>query len=174
MNSISLALVVHQYFFKLYGIKAWNNVMKKFWGVQNCAQSQGFHHFLKFASLVFLDIAQDCSLGQCLKSSRAETLKNKKYSNFCNFFSSFLHFSLNNLLQIHLKLLTKKGIQKTAEATGDQIGNKIGDKITKILRNLPQNTCQAVESETKKQGFMEKYQQKDIYLQRKGSKLLMI
>ena len=29
----------------------------------------------KFASLVFLDIAQDCSLGQCLTSGRAETSK---------------------------------------------------------------------------------------------------
>ena len=34
-----------------------------------------FWLFLKFASLVFLDIAQDCSLGQCLTSSRAETSK---------------------------------------------------------------------------------------------------
>ena len=30
-------------------------------------------HFLKVASLVFLDIAQDCSLGQCLTYNRAET-----------------------------------------------------------------------------------------------------
>ena len=30
---------------------------------------------IKVASLVFLDIAQDCSLGQCLTSSRAETSK---------------------------------------------------------------------------------------------------
>ena len=35
----------------------------------------GFSHFLKVASLYFLDIAQDCSLGQCLTSSRAETSK---------------------------------------------------------------------------------------------------
>ena len=34
----------------------------------------GFLRFFKFASLVFLDIAQDCSLGQCL-TSRAETFK---------------------------------------------------------------------------------------------------
>ena len=33
----------------------------------------GFWHFLKVASLVFLDIAEDCSLGQCLTFSRAET-----------------------------------------------------------------------------------------------------
>ena len=36
-----------------------------------------FNHFLKFASLVFLAIAQDCSLGHCLPSSRAETYKKK-------------------------------------------------------------------------------------------------
>ena len=50
--------------------------MKKFWGVQSWAQNQGFCHFFKFASLVFLDIAQDCSFGACLTSSRAETSKN--------------------------------------------------------------------------------------------------
>ena len=33
-------------------------------------------HFLKIASLVFIDIAQACNLGQCLTSSRAETSKN--------------------------------------------------------------------------------------------------
>ena len=32
-------------------------------------------HFLKFASFVFLDNAQDCSLEQCLTSSRAQILK---------------------------------------------------------------------------------------------------
>ena len=44
----------------------------------------GFLHFLKVASLVFLDIAQDCCLGQCLTSSRAETSKkkNKKKKTF--------------------------------------------------------------------------------------------
>ena len=36
----------------------------------------GFHNFLKFALLVFLDIAQDSSLRQYLTSSRAETSKN--------------------------------------------------------------------------------------------------
>ena len=34
--------------------------------------------FLKFTLLVFLDIAQDCSLGKCLTSLRAETSKTKK------------------------------------------------------------------------------------------------
>ena len=34
-----------------------------------------FCDFLKVALLVFFDIAQDCSLGQCLTSSRAKTSK---------------------------------------------------------------------------------------------------
>ena len=42
---------------------------------QNWAQIEGFCHFLKCASLVCLDIAQDCSLLQCLTSSRAEISK---------------------------------------------------------------------------------------------------
>ena len=44
-------------------------------GVQNWAQNQGFCHFLKVASLVSHDIAHDCSLGQCLTSSRGTTSK---------------------------------------------------------------------------------------------------
>ena len=39
---------------------------------------------------------------------------------------------LNNLQQLHLKLLQKRVIQKTAETTGDLIGNEIADKITKV------------------------------------------
>ena len=55
--------------------------MKKFWGPK--CESKGsklcpkfvFCHFLKFAQLVSLDIAQDCSLRQFLASSRAEISK---------------------------------------------------------------------------------------------------
>ena len=54
---------------------------------------------------------------------------------------------LNNLLQIHLKPLQKKAIQKSAETTADLIGNKIADKITKILRNLPKNNWETVRYE---------------------------
>ena len=36
---------------------------------------------------------------------------------------------LNNLLQMHLKLLHKKAIQITAEATGNFIGNKIANEL---------------------------------------------
>ena len=38
---------------------------------------------------------------------------------------------------------------KTEETTGDLIGNKISDKITKVLRDLPQNDSETVESERK-------------------------
>ena len=41
----------------------------------------GFHYFLEFASLVFLDIAQGCSLGKCLTSNRAEAHTKKFGSN---------------------------------------------------------------------------------------------
>ena len=54
---------------------------------------------------------------------------------------------LNNLLQIHLKPLQKKAIQKSAETTADLIGNKIADKITKILINLPKNNWETVRYE---------------------------
>ena len=39
---------------------------------------KGSQGFLKVPSLVLLHIAQDCSLGQCLTSSRAETSKKEK------------------------------------------------------------------------------------------------
>lgn len=45
-------------------------------GIQNWARNWGFSHFLKFALLVFLEIAQDCSLETCPKHNRAETSKN--------------------------------------------------------------------------------------------------
>ena len=49
--------------------------MTKFWGSK--FGPNGSKLGLKFASLLFLDIAQDSSLGQCLASSRAETSKKK-------------------------------------------------------------------------------------------------
>ena len=56
----------------------WNNdSLEQFWGPQ-IGSEISFCHFLKVVSLVFLDILQDCSLGQCLTSSRAETSKKPK------------------------------------------------------------------------------------------------
>ena len=66
--------------------------------------------------------------------------------------------------EMHLKV-----IQKIAEATGDLIGTKIADRIVKsqevhlrmIQKQLQMNT-------------IKKYVKKDIYLQKKDTKLLMI
>ena len=44
---------------------------------------------------------------------------------------------LNNLLQMHLKLLQKKVIQKTAEETGNLIGKNLSNGITNISRSSP-------------------------------------
>ena len=51
--------------------------MKKILRAANWARNYGVCPFLKVAPLVFLDIAQDRSLGQCLTTSRVETLKKK-------------------------------------------------------------------------------------------------
>ena len=67
------------------------------------------------------------------------------------------------MLKARLKLL-QKVIQKTAEATGDLIGNKNADKITKVSKNAQQNNLESVTNEN----------DKDIYFQKKGKKLLMI
>ena len=64
-----------------------------------------------------------------------------------------------------IKTASKRTIQKTAEATGDLIGNKTADKITSISKkpsNISNNDD--VELTTHK---------KDIYHQKKDSKLLM-
>ena len=45
---------------------------------------------------IFLDIAQDCSLGQCLTSSRAETSKKKKKKSGAKMiFSILMSFSID-------------------------------------------------------------------------------
>ena len=53
-----------------------------------------------------------------------------------------------------IKTASKREIQKTAEATGDLVGNKIADKITSASKKP---NCR----------------KKDIFLQKKGNKLLM-
>ena len=55
--------------------------MEKISGAPNWVQNLSFCHFLKVASLVFLDIAVNCILGQRLTSSRAETSKKNCDSN---------------------------------------------------------------------------------------------
>ena len=69
-----------------------------------------------------------------------------------------------------LKTSTKSVIQKTAEATGDLTGNKTANKVTKVSRNSQQNNLDTFKNENDK----EKHLKKDIYLQKKDKKLLMI
>ena len=66
-----------------------------------------------------------------------------------------------------IKTASKRSIQKTAVGTGDVIGNKIADKITNVskkLNNNNNNNNEDVEITAHK---------KNIYLQKKCSKLLM-
>ena len=65
-----------------------------------------------------------------------------------------------------IKTASKRTIQKIAEATGDLIGNKIADKTTIVSKKSSSNNNDddGVELTTHK---------KDIYLQKKDSKLLM-
>ena len=60
-----------------------------------------FLPFLKVISLVFLDIAQDYSLGQCLTSSRAEAFKN----NFVAQIWAEMIFFILMLSSVHSNLL---------------------------------------------------------------------
>ena len=55
---------------------------------------------------------------------------------------------LNNLLQMHLKLLQKESNSKNAEATGDLIGNKTADKITRVAKTSPHNNSETNEEQT--------------------------
>ena len=59
-----------------------------------------------------------------------------------------------------IKTASKRAIQKTAEPTGDLIGNKIADKKLVFRKSLMLIAKW-------------KHQKKDIYLQKKGNKLLM-
>ena len=46
---------------------------------------------------------------------------------------------VNNLPQMHLKLVKKKARKKTVEATDDLIANKTANKITGVSKSLPQH-----------------------------------
>ena len=50
-----------------------DKIHEKRFGGTKLGPKLGSLDFLKVASLVFLDITQDCCLGQCLTSSRGET-----------------------------------------------------------------------------------------------------
>ena len=86
-----LSSLVHQFSFKQRWMIAWNNVQlqaevksaKRVWdpnlgqAVQIRLKNQVFHHFRKFGVVVFLKIAQDGSLEQCLTTSRGKTQEKK-------------------------------------------------------------------------------------------------
>ena len=55
---------------------------------------------------------------------------------------------------MHLKLLQKKAIQKTAEATGDLIRNKITDKIRRVSKTSPQNNSKTNENEILRERYI--------------------
>ena len=63
-----------------------------------------------------------------------------------------------------LKTSSNRAIQKAAEATGDLIGDKRADKIT--------NASKTSQNILKQMGMKQGYQKKDIYLQKKDTKLL--
>ena len=65
-----------------------------------------------------------------------------------------------------IKTASKRAIQKTAEATGDLVGNKIANKITSASKNHTMKKYSQMK-------LIMKYQKRDIFLQKKGNKLLM-
>ena len=68
-----------------------------------------------------------------------------------------------------LKTVSKRVTQKRLEVTSDLSGNKIADKFTKASETSQQNNLETVTNKHDKKNLI-----KDIYLQKKGSKLLMI
>ena len=74
------------------------------------------------------------------------------------------HFTINAV-----KATSKRAIQKTAVATGDLIGNKIVDKITQQFCESQKLHKRIIQKQMKK-----KFSEKDINLQNKDRKLLMI
>ena len=54
---------------------------------------------------------------------------------------------LNNLQQIHLKLLPKEQFKKQQKQTSDLTGNKIADMTTKVSRSSPHNNSETVTNE---------------------------
>ena len=61
---------------------------------------------------------------------------------------------LNNLLQMHLKLRSKRVIQETPEATGNLIGNKFADNIRRVSKTSPQNNSETNEEEILRERYI--------------------
>ena len=80
----------------------------------------------------------------------------------------FIHYSEQSATGA-LKTTSKRVIQRTTKATGDLIGNKMANKNTGVSKNSHQNNLKTV-----KNWVIKKYLKKDIYLQNKDRKLLII
>ena len=68
-----------------------------------------------------------------------------------------------------IKTASKRAIQKTTEATGDLIGNKIADKVESVSKK----SSSELHSRNDDANSEIEVPKKDIYLQKKGKKLLM-
>ena len=90
--------LLHQFSFKLRRMIALNILQVK--PLIGSKLAQGFCHFLKVPSLVFPNIAQDYSLGQCLTASRAETSK----KSFLAKIRAEMIFSILMLSSVHSNL----------------------------------------------------------------------
>ena len=73
-----------------------------------------------FDSLVFLDIAQNCSLGQCLTSSRAKTSKKKKKKKKKSGWGRNDIF-YSNVVECPLKLVYSKSLKFLRKGTSAKI-----------------------------------------------------
>ena len=74
-----------------------------------------------------------------------------------------------------IKTASKRAMQNNrsnSEATGDLIGNKIADKITSVFNKKPNNNINKYNNDD--DGVELTTHKKDINLQKKGSKLLII
>ena len=71
-----------------------------------------------------------------------------------------------------IKTAWKSAIQKTAVGTGDVIGNKIADKITSVSKKLNNNHNNNSNNNNNEDVEITAHK-KNIYLQKKCSKLLM-
>ena len=76
----------------------------------------------------------------------------------------------NNLLQIFFKM-SQKTNSKNSRSKWCLIDNKIADKITKISKTLQKKKKNQKQLQM---NIIKKYLKKDIYLQKKDRKLLMI
>ena len=73
---------------------------------------------------------------------------------------------LNALLQMHLKLLQKEQLKKTAEATGYLIRNKIVDKSTRVSKISQKNNPETNEEEIHRERYIEISPEKNRYISR--------